>query len=173
MPNSGYIQAYELQFEILNSKHNLSTFDCSKDDELGLNEFIHDEALAFQKENLGITYLFFYNGVIVGFATLAMSQIEAKETKVKLPIQTTIRDFPALMIGRLATDNNFRGRHIGMNISLWCVSKAKQLSQDVGCKLIIIRTNDKKYTFYQTCGFETVPKYEKKSKKWMYLPIPS
>jgi len=118
MPNSGYIQAYELQFEILNSKHNLSSFDCSKDDELGLNEFIHDEALAFQKENLGITYLFFYNGVIVGFATLAMSQIEAKETKVKLPNQTTIRDFPALMIGRLATDNNFRGRHIGMNISL-------------------------------------------------------
>ena len=74
-----------------------------------------------------------------------MSQIETKETKVKLPIQTAIRDFPALMIGRLATDNNFRGRHVGMNISLWCVSKAKQLSQDVGCRLIVIRTNDKKY----------------------------
>jgi predicted GNAT family N-acyltransferase len=172
MPNSGYIQAHDMQFEVLNSNHNLSAFDCSEDDELGLNEFIHEEALDFQRENLGITYLFFHNGVIVGFATLAMSQIEIKGTKVKLPFQTEIRDFPALMIGRLATDNNFRARHVGRNISLRCVSKAQQLSHDVGCRLIVIRTNDKKYAFYKNCGFEIVPKDEKKPKKWMYLPIP-
>jgi predicted GNAT family N-acyltransferase len=172
VPTLTYIQAQDLQFEILNSRHDLSSFDCSKEDELGLNEFIHDEALDFQKENLGVTYLFFYNAIIVGFATLAMSQIEIKETKVKLPFQIEIRDFPALMIGRLATDNNYRGRHVGKNISLWCVSKAKQLSQNVGCRLIVIRTNDKKNTFYQNCGFEIVPKDEKKPKKWVYLPIP-
>ena len=172
MPTSDYIKPEELRFEILNARHDLSRFDCSKDDEMGLNEFIHEEALQFQNENLGITYLFFHNNVIVGFATLAMSQIEIKQTKITLPFQTDIRDYPALMIGRLATDNTYRGRHIGLNISLWCVSKAKQLSKEIGCRLIIILTNEKKSNFYENCGFEMIPKYERKAKKWMYLPIP-
>ena len=86
--------------------------------------------------------------------------------------KTKIQDFPALMIGRLATDNNYRGRHVGENICLWCLSKVKQLSAQVGFKLIIILTNDKKQTFYLNCGFDMVPKFEKKAKKWMYLPVP-
>ncbi len=139
---------------------------------MGLSEFIHNEALGFQREKMGITYLFYYKGIIVGFATLAMSQIEVKETKIKLPFKTTIKDYPALMIGRLATDNNYRGRHVGENICLWCLSKVKQLSSEIGCKLIIILTNDKKYTYYIHCGFDMVPKFESKNKKWMYLPVP-
>ena len=51
MSTSEYIKAEELRFEILNARHDLSKFDCSEDDEMGLNEFIHDEALQFQKEN--------------------------------------------------------------------------------------------------------------------------
>jgi N-acetylglutamate synthase-like GNAT family acetyltransferase len=101
-----------------------------------------------------------------------MSQIEIKETKIKLPFKTTIKDYPALMIGRLATDNNYRSRHIGENICLWCLSKVNQLSQEIGCKLIIILTNDRKHTFYIQCGFDMVPKFEGKNKKWMYLPVP-
>ena len=172
MYNSAYITANQLRYEVLNPTHNLSAFDCSNDDEMGLNEFIHYEALQFQKENMGITYLFFYNDVIVGFATLAMSQIEIKQTKLKLPFKTTIQDFPALMIGRLATDNNYRGQHVGENICLWSLSMVKQLSAQVGCKLIVILTNERKYKFYINCGFEMIPKFEGKARKWMYLPIP-
>ena len=64
MPASEYIKAEELRFEILNASHDLSKFNCSKDDEMGLNEFIHDEALQFQKENLGTTYMFFHNNAV-------------------------------------------------------------------------------------------------------------
>jgi hypothetical protein len=137
MPTLGDIKAEELRFEVLNDMHNLTNFDCSVDDEMGLNEFIHTEVLDFQKENLGITYLFFHNSIIVGFATLAMSQIEIKDTKIKLPIETTIRDYPALIIGRLAIANDYRDRDIGKNICLWCVSKAKQLSKEISqfCRL--------------------------------------
>ena len=96
MLNQNYIQPNQLKFEVLNKNHDLRAFDCSYEDEMGLNEFIHDEALQFQNEKMGITYLFFYNNIIVGFATLAMSQLEIKETKIKLPFKTTIRDYPAL-----------------------------------------------------------------------------
>jgi predicted GNAT family N-acyltransferase len=172
MSNLIDIEPSELTYEILNDSHDLSVFDCSVKDEMGLNEFIHQEALQFQRENMGITYLFFYKKTVVGFATLAMSQIEIKETKIKLPFNTTIKDYPALMIGRLATDNNYRGRHVGENICLWCISKVKQLSAEIGCKLIVILTNEEKYAFYLNCGFDMVPKFENKPKKWMYLPVP-
>ena len=43
------IDASELQVEILKSTHNLAIFDCSLDDEMGLNEFIHEEALQYRK----------------------------------------------------------------------------------------------------------------------------
>lgn len=171
MPNAEYIQPSELRYEILNESHNLNVFNCSHEDELGLNEFIHSDALQFQRENMGITYLFFYNAVIVGFATLAMSQLGIRATHVKLPFKTAIKDYPALMIGRLATDNNFRGRHVGENICLWCISKVQQLSKEIGCKLVIIQTNDKKHAFYVGCGFKMVPKFENKTKKWLYLIV--
>ena len=165
MSAADYVKEEELRFEILNEKHDLSKFHCSEADEMGLNEFIHDEALQFQNEHLGVTYLFFHHNNIVGFATLAMSQIEIKQTKVTLPFEPNIRDYPALLIGRLATDNKYRGRHVGLNISLWCVSKAKQLSTEVGCRLIIIMTNDKKSSFYQKLRFHDGPKVRTKSKE--------
>ena len=91
MANNNDILASDLRYEKLSSEHDLSTFDCSLKDEMGLNEFIHQEALQFQNEKMGVTYLFFYNDFIVGFATLAMSQIEIKETKIQLPFKTTIK----------------------------------------------------------------------------------
>ena len=169
---SNNIPPEELSYQILTAQHDLSSFDCSLQDELGLNEFIHKEALQFQHEKMGITYLFFHRKNNVGFATLAMSQIEIKQTKIKLPFKTTITDYPALIIGRLATDNNYRGRNAGENICLWCLSKGKQLANQIGCKLIITCTNDQKHTFYVCCGLDMVPKFESKTKKWMYLPIP-
>jgi len=58
----------------------LSGFKCDQDDRLGCDDFIHeeDEAKLYQKERQGITYLFFYEGDVVGYVTLAMSSIPAK-----------------------------------------------------------------------------------------------
>jgi len=166
------VKAEDLRYEILNEKHDLSSFDCSVEDEMGLNEFIHKEALQFQKENLGVTYLFYYSNIIVGFATIAMSQLEIKETKNLLSLKTNIKFFPALMIGRLGISKDYRHRNLGENICYWCVSQAKQLSEKIGCKLIIVMTNDEKSDFYKNCRFDLLPKCEKKEKKWMYLQVP-
>ena len=172
MSQKRYIASNELTYEILTDQHDLSTFDCSEQDDMGLNEFIHQEAIGFQREKMGITYLFYYHQTIVGFATLAMAQIEIKLTKITLPFKTTVKDYPALMVGRLATDNRYRGMHVGKNICLWCMSKGRQLSQEIGCKLIIILTKEGKQNFYGSCNFEMVPKFENKEKKWMYLRVP-
>lgn len=73
------IKPEELSFRVLQQSDDLTEFDCSLNDSMGLNEFIRREALDYQREKLGVTYLFYYRNEVVGFATLAMSGIEIKE----------------------------------------------------------------------------------------------
>jgi len=160
-PNSIKIHFSDLKWKILEPTDNLSDFDCSKNDIMKLNEFIHKEALDYQKENLGVTYLFLYQGKIVGFATLAMGNIEIKRTKHSIPFSTTIKDFPALVIARLGVDNNFRWCDIGKNICFWCLSLSQELLRQVGCVLVIALTcGQNAITFYRKCEFLIEPKHE-------------
>ena len=166
------IPAAQLTVKTLEQSDELSRFDCSKNDSMGLNEFIHSEATRYQEEKLGVTYLFYYVCQTVGFATLAMSQIEIKEAPYLVPIKVKIKDYPALLIGRLATHNEYRQRNVGESICLWCLETAKELSKKIGCKLVLVLTEGKPVDFYRKVGSEVFPKYEKKTKKWMYLQIP-
>jgi len=166
------IKPQEMAVRILKPSDDLSAFDCSRDDSMGLNEFIHSEAMNYQKEKLGVTHLFTYNDQVVGFATLAMSEIETREAPLLLSFGATIKNYPALLIGRLAAHNDFRGRNVGRSICLWCLDVAKKLSEEIGCKLVIVMTEGKAVEFYGKVGFEIFPKYENKLRKWMYLRIP-
>lgn len=159
----------QLSVKKLDKKVNLSDFDCSLDDDLGLNEFIHKEALDFQREALGVTHLFYYQGVLVGFATVAMGSVSVKETTLRLPFFGTKRRYPALLLGRLGVDNKYRKRHIGHCICLWTIGLAKELSERIGCRFVILMTNQPTVKFYQKSGFDICPKYEKKEKVLMYF----
>jgi hypothetical protein len=46
---------------------NFSKFHCDLDDDLGCDDFIHNEAKQYQKERHGITYIFFYNRKKIGY----------------------------------------------------------------------------------------------------------
>ncbi|MDR2204364.1 MAG: hypothetical protein LBE76_08780 [Nitrososphaerota archaeon] len=98
-----------LTVEKLSDTSDLTKFDCSQDDELGLNEFIHNEALQYQKERLGITYLFYRDDKIVGYITVAMNSLKPKLTDLRIDNYGKI-NYPALLLGRLAVDNTERGK---------------------------------------------------------------
>jgi len=168
------IQPQELRVKVLDDADDLSCFDCSENDIIGLNEFIHDEALDYQKELLGVTYLFLFKGDIVGFATLLMGNIEIKNVRYRLPFLATFKEYPALIIGRLAVGNSYRRRGIGKNILFWCLGEAQQLSKRVGCKFVVVLTQGEDIiSFYKKCDFEIALRYERKRKILMYQRIPS
>jgi len=108
------------------------------DDTLGLNEFIHKEAMQYQKESRGITYLFYINDVAIGYVTVAMHAIEVKETR--LGIVTRKKHYPALLLGRLGVHNDYRGRNVGYSICLWTIGLAKELSKKIGCRFVVLLT---------------------------------
>lgn len=172
---TGKIDVYKLNQRKLSLTDNLDEFNCSIDDDLGCNDFIHNEkeAKLFQKEKEGITYLFFLGKKIVAFVTLAMSSIEAKrvDNRYKKPIR--LRSYPSLLIGRLAVDNNYRKSGVGKYLCEWCTGLAMSFSSTIGCRYVILETNKKKTDFYTRCKFEEGIEQEDDDgrKIWMYRRI--
>lgn len=139
----------------LDSSIDLSEFDCTKNDTLGLDQFIHKEALEYQDQNLGITYLFYYNSKIIGFVTLAMGRLRG----LLVPEEnggSGIRWFPSLLIGRLATHSCLRDLDIGTYICGWTMGYAKKRSEEIGCKFVVADTDENVMGFYEKNRFMCV-----------------
>lgn len=160
----------------LEPSDDLSDFKCDQDDELGCDEFIHneDEAKLFQRERQGITYLFFHEDTMIGYVTLAMSSIPAKRMEGRFKKHVHLRIYPSLLVGRLAVDNNWRKKGIGSYLCNWSVGFALSTSEKVGCRYVILETNKgKKVDFYEKCGFQKGKelKDEEEELVWMYQRI--
>jgi predicted N-acetyltransferase YhbS len=167
--SNGDISLDQLTVRLLSEGMDFQNFDCSHDDPLGVNEFIHKEALQYQNELRGVTYIFSYSGVCVGYVTVAMHAIEVKETRLR--IVTSEKHYPALLLGRLGVHNDFRDRNIGSALCRWTIGFGKELSKRVGCKFVVLLTAPSKVKFYEKCGFEMCPKYERKQKVLMYFQL--
>ena len=89
MSTENDITPEKLSTKILEETDDLSTFACDEDDPMGLDEFIHEEAIQFQKEKLGVTHLLLYKRQVVGFGTLAMSGLRSKRHHLCYPLEST------------------------------------------------------------------------------------
>ena len=168
-----FIDFDKIEIKKLDISQDICNFDCNLDDDLGCNDFIHNDALLYQKERQGITYLFFYNDKIVGYATLIMSSLSAENLTAKHKKIISLKTYPSLLIGRLAVDNSQRGNGIGKYICNWCSGLAIKFSNEIGCRYIILETTKEKVEFYKKCNFEEGKELKDKKRKliWMYQRI--
>jgi hypothetical protein len=97
----------------LDAQTDLSLFDCNEHDDLGLNEFIHKQALDYQNESMGVTHLFYLDDKIAGYITVSMGTISVKKTKLRLKFYDEKVRYPAVLLGRIAVANNLRRHAIG------------------------------------------------------------
>lgn len=155
--NTSKFQLEDLSYEKLSEDVDLSSFCCDKGDELGVDEFIHNEALDYQKGLYGVTYLFYYNDEVVGFVTLAMGSVRANELPegMEADPDMEISTFPSLLIGQIGVDNRFRKRDTGRIMCEWCVGMAAEFAKSIGCRYISAVTEKTKIGFYEKCGFKT------------------
>jgi hypothetical protein len=167
----------DLSVKKLDAQTDLSGFDCSESDDLGLDEFIHKEALDYQKESMGITYLFYNSDEIVGYITVAMGSIGVKMTTLRLDIFGDKIRYPAILLGRLAVQNGLRRRAVGKCMTLWCIGFAQKLSVEIGCRFVVLVTKgESRIKFYGECGFQESSIDQKKKSgeeemKMMYFQL--
>ena len=144
-------------YEKLSEDVDLSSFCCDREDYSGVNDFIHNQALDYQRGLYGVTYLFYFHDEIVGAATIAMGDVKTKELPggMEADPDMVIKTFPSLLIGQLGVDNKYQKRDAGLIICEWCVGIAAELAQKVGCRYISLVTEETKIGFYEKCGFKT------------------
>ena len=127
---------------------NFRDFKCSKHE---FEEYLQVTATYDQNAQMRQTYVFMYNGVIVGYVALAMSDVPAKEQK-RLNIDT-YGTVPALWISHLATHKQYERRGIGRNMILWAIKYARIMSKRIGCRVVLVNSQTDVVDFYKKNGF--------------------
>ncbi|VVC01953.1 Uncharacterised protein [uncultured archaeon] len=173
--SSGDVQIARLKLEHANL---LGAFS-SRDGEL--NEFLQKDALEYQKLHLGVTYLLLDRTCsrVISYITLSMGSLKVPDHKEFVLRGRKLADypkdfpmqFPALLIGRLATDRKEEGRggaHILLDLA---VEMALKTREDMGCGFLLAHAvaDERVVGWYKKSGFkafvdsvagrETVPMY--------------
>lgn len=148
-------------YEKLSEKHDLSNFSCGVDD---LDEFLKEDALKEQEENLSVTYLAIHQSEIIGFITILTDNIPYNI--VKNDVETKYNSYPSVKIGRLGININYKGLHFGTMILDDISRDIKELSEEIGIKFIIVDSYCSARKFYLKNSFtEMKLQNPKKSKR--------
>ena len=160
------IKVYNL-VKASNESIELSEFKCEK-------QYFADYLNLYAREDdyngIGKVWLFVNSdNMVVGYVTLAMSQL-SKSYHLNLGRMTHRNYVPGILIGEMARHIDYKGKGIGNMMINWVVSKARNLSKEVGCKIVIVEAEEDKIDAYKKWGFEPIENFEEK-RNTMFLRI--
>jgi len=160
------IKVYNLA-RAINTSVDLSDFKCEKQyfaDYLRLNAKEDDD------KGIGKLWLFINgNNKVAGYVTLVMSQL-SRSQHLDLGRMTPRNYVPGILIGEMARHMDYKGRGLGNIMINWVVSKARNLSKEVACKIVIVEAEEDKIDIYKEWGFEPIENFEEK-RNTMFLRI--
>ncbi len=105
------------------------------------------------KHHIGTTYIAVENDVIVGFATVAASQLEIEHLPPQRRRRLPRYPLPVLRLARLATDERAQGNGVGQFLLKAVFVLAQRMSQDFGCIGVVVDAKPEAIGFYQKYGF--------------------
>lgn len=153
------------KFSILRSSEDIKGFSCGDTD---LDEFFSNDCFGYSRQLLGKTYCYKLKSdkkVICAF-TLSNASIRVddlpnarkKKIEADIPHQKSLKDYPAVLIGRLGVSEKYKGLHIGSDtiefIKYWFIDPFNK----TGCRFVIVDAYNSPQTisFYINNGFKVV-----------------
>jgi GNAT superfamily N-acetyltransferase len=110
----------------------------------GQNKFRH---------HIGTTYVAVEDGTILGFATVAPSEIAGDNVPETSRKRLPRYPLPVLRLARLASHENARGRGVGSILLRAVFTLAHQMADDLGCVGVVVDAKPDAITFYEKLGF--------------------
>lgn len=147
-----FIPVDSLNIVRLNEGTGVSDFVCQSED---LESFLKEDALAYQKNKLAMTYLCLFQNKVVGYVTLAADSIKLDEgEKAGLPEnKARLYEFPGIKIARLAVRNDCQHRGLGSTLVKASLGRIVEFAKDVGCRFATVDAVPEAEPFYQKMGF--------------------
>lgn len=153
---------------ILNERDGVIEFCCGNN---GIDDFIHKEALIFQNERLGVTYVFRHEKKIIAFVTLSMANLRKEKLENEDKLEYGREHYPALQISQLAVCNEYQKSKIGTFLCDFCFDRALKFSERIGCRFLILNARQEVIGFYEKYGFKLLPDQDKRNEKMLFLNI--
>ncbi len=157
-------------------------FECANKD---LNDFFANDAVLYSKRLLGKTYLFCLKetpNIIVAAFTVSNDSIRMtnklyEEAKTIFLKQTELeekrlRRFPAVLIGRLATNKVYAGKGVGTAVMDF-IKRWFRFDNKTGCRFIIVDAYNSEATihYYLKNGFKFLLDDERLEAKYMGIGV--
>ena len=149
---------------LLTDQHTIKPFDCGDTD---LNEFLFEKAKEFKKAFLATTFLIesesktvayysiFHDSLNIEEQYFASKNMFKKFLKNLVPHpKRHLKSFPALKIGRLGIDKEYKGIGLGKKIVSYIIIETLNLNDKQACKLITVDAYSESIGFYCNMGFE-------------------
>ena len=168
----------DLEFVRLTPGYGIKTFDCGDSD---LNDFLLNDSCPQLGQLFSVTYLLEKDNKTVAFFTLVNDKIKLEDSRSKnfwttklgkkIPHNKRRKDYPAVKIGRLAVNNDYKGFGVGTAIldyiKIWFVEGNK-----TGCRFITVDAYTKSLAFYEKNGFNYLTdKDENDDTRLMYFDL--
>jgi len=154
-------------------------FDCKHQD---LNDFFQNDAKAYYESLLGETYCFTLDEdpkIIIAAFTLSNDSVKtthlpnarSKKVQKDIPRKKTMRSYPAVLIGRLGINGDFKRQGIGEQVMDFIKAWFTERSNKTGCRFIVVDAYNEPIplTYYEKCGFVYLFSTEEQEKEYLTL----
>lgn len=173
-------------FDLLSEDHLTTSepFNCGDGKEdLDLNEFFTKDFIAYSNELLGKTYCFTLNKnskIIVCAFSIANDSIKTtnlnnnrkRNLTKKIPHKKRfLKSFPAVLIGRLGVNKDYKKKNIGTELMDFIKSWFVDRKNKTGCRFIVVDSYNRKEStsYYEKNGFKYLFNTEEEEKEYFHL----
>ncbi|MBZ5624297.1 MAG: GNAT family N-acetyltransferase [Acidobacteriia bacterium] len=138
----------------LSAEDDLSGFNSG---EAVLDDWLRRRALQNEASGASRTYVVCARKRVVGYYTLAVGAVAHAEAPGR--VRRNMPDpVPAMLLGRLAVDKAFQGRHVGAGLLRDAVLRTVQAAEIAGIRVILVHAiSSAAKRFYEGYGFVTSP----------------
>lgn len=137
--------------ETLTEAHDLSQFACGKP---SLDTWLRTRALSNQKKGFTAVMVVHEAGRVVGYYGLAPTAVVPASLPRLIRTGQSPDPLPCLLLGQLATDQEWRGKGIGIGLLKHALQRCVQGASLIGGRALIVTAVDNEAAaFWQRRGF--------------------
>ena len=137
--------------EPLNEAHDLSQFACGK---ASLDNWLRTRALSNQKKGFTAVMVVHEAGRVVGYYGLAPTAVVPARLPRSIRTGQSPDPLPCLLLGQLATDQEWRGQGIGTGLLKHALQRCVQGASLIGGRALIVNAvDDEAAAFWLRRGF--------------------
>src|SRR5919108_3004398 len=122
-----------LEIRPIKPNNDVSKLDCTEDDgsdPLGVQNYLTTKAVAYHEGRVSAVFIVKQDKRVLAFFTLSMTAIEKEELEKADKLGGFVyRTYPAVLLGQLGVDKQYRIQGLGQLICDFCVGLAATISE--------------------------------------------